>query len=140
MTKEEILKYQIELQYGNVKHFCNVENIPYSTVRNIFTRGFSGVGVSTAIKICRALNLDLDALMEDKFAMRYNEQKESVWHGFVNAMNSGSFSRDDMVILEHAQNLTQDQKKSLLALLESMSVKPPQEDASALPESEEESP
>lgn len=78
MTKEDILKHQITAQYKNVSAFCEKTGIPESTVRNIFKRGFDGVGVRTAIKICHALSLDIDALMDGKFMLRPNDQKESV--------------------------------------------------------------
>lgn len=60
MTKEDILKHQITAQYKNVSTFCEKTGIQESTVRNIFKRGFDGVGVRTAIKICHALSLDID--------------------------------------------------------------------------------
>lgn len=140
MTKEQLLKDIIIQKYGNLKRFADQTGIPYMTIRNIIQRGIDRASVTTMIQITRILEIDLDALMENQLSIKPNPQKEAVWRGFVNAMNSGNFTQDDMIILEHAQKLTPDQKKSLLALLESMSVKPPQEDASALPESEEESP
>ena len=79
LSKEDILRESILSQYGSILNFSNETKIPYSTIRNIFTRGFDGVGAGTAVQICRYLNLNIDALMEDNFSLLRNPQKEKAW-------------------------------------------------------------
>lgn len=38
-------------------------NIPYSTVDNLFKRGIMGAGVQTVFRICDALQIDINALI-----------------------------------------------------------------------------
>ena len=63
MTREEQLKERIVTQYGSIARFAEVANIPATTVRNIFTRGLGGVGADTVMKICGALDMDMESLM-----------------------------------------------------------------------------
>lgn len=118
MTKEDILKHQITAQYKNVSTFCEKTGIPESTVRNIFKRGFDGVGVRTAIKICHALSLDIDALMDGKFMLRPNDQKESILNMYRrHPIDLDKVTEEDLALLEAIQRLPEDQKPLLLSLL-----------------------
>ena len=119
MTKEDILKHQITAQYKNVSTFCEKTGIPESTVRNIFKRGFDGVGVRTAIKICHALSLDIDALMDGKFMLRPNDQKESVLNMYRrHPIDLDKVTEEDLALLEAIQRLPEEQKPLLLSLLQ----------------------
>ena len=126
MTKEEILRNQIEAQYGSVLHFAEEVGIPQSTIRNIFSRGLDGVGVGTAIKICRSLHLDIDRLMAGEFETRPNAQKEKAWAEYASAPTQ-ALDEDDLIILEYFHALPPDQKASLLSFLQSVSGKNPLE-------------
>ncbi len=126
MTKEDILKHQITAQYKNVSAFCEKTGIPESTVRNIFKRGFDGVGVRTAIKICHALSLDIDALMDGKFMLRPNDQKESVLNMYRrHPIDLDKVTEEDLALLEAIQRLPEEQKPLLLSLLQGISPPPP---------------
>lgn len=119
MTKEDILKHQITAQYKNVSAFCEKTGIPESTVRNIFKRGFDGVGVRTAIKICHALSLDIDALMDGKFMLRPNDQKESILNMYRrHPIDLDKVTEEDLALLEAIQRLPEEQKPLLLSLLQ----------------------
>lgn len=63
MTREERLKDLIMAQYGNISRFAEAAGIPQTTIRNIFVRGLDGVGAGTVVKICSALNVDVESLM-----------------------------------------------------------------------------
>ncbi|MBO5339587.1 MAG: helix-turn-helix domain-containing protein [Oscillospiraceae bacterium] len=63
MTREEHLKALIIEQYGTVSKFAQAAGIPQNTIRNIFVRGLDGVGAGTVVKICSALNVDVESLM-----------------------------------------------------------------------------
>ena len=126
MTKEDILKHQITAQYKNVSNFCEKTGIPESTVRNIFKRGFDGVGVRTAIKICHALSLDIDALMDGKFMLRPNDQKESVLNMYRrHPIDLDKVTEEDLALLEAIQRLSEEQKSLLQSLLQGISPPPP---------------
>ncbi|MCH5207582.1 MAG: hypothetical protein J1F04_01750 [Oscillospiraceae bacterium] len=64
MQVEEELKEIILKRFKSVRAFAMAIGVPQSTINNIFTRGIGGVGISTAIPMCRALNIDVDALAD----------------------------------------------------------------------------
>lgn len=60
-TPELKLRDVILARYRSVRAFCNLYNLPYSTIDNVFKRGVNSVSISTATQICNALELDLSA-------------------------------------------------------------------------------
>lgn len=72
MKIEEELKSLILDRFKSVRAFAVAIDTPYSTINNIFSRGVSGAGISTIIPLCRALNLDVDALADDKIKFKDN--------------------------------------------------------------------
>lgn len=69
---EEELKSLILKKFKSVRAFAAIINTPYSTINNIFSRGVGGTGISTIIPLCRALNLDVDALADEKIKFKDN--------------------------------------------------------------------
>ena len=70
MTVEEQLRELILKRYKSVRAFALENQIPYSTVDNIFKRGLRNIGITTAIKICSSLEIDIDALAEGRIRKR----------------------------------------------------------------------
>lgn len=66
MTKEDMLKNYILTKYRSVREFTTKYDIPYSTVATIFKRGIDNSSINNVIKICAALNISTDALIEGK--------------------------------------------------------------------------
>ena len=62
LTIEEQLKTKILDQYKSVRAFTQEIDIPYSTVDTLFKRGIYGTGVSTILKIFKALDLDVESI------------------------------------------------------------------------------
>lgn len=62
MTIEEKLKELILSRYKSIRAFTQSINIPYTTIDTMFKRGIGGTSVTTIIKICYALDIDIDAL------------------------------------------------------------------------------
>lgn len=63
---EEQIKEIIIKRYGNLSNFCKEFDFPWSTVKAMLTRGIKKSSISNAIKLCDALNLDLEELVKDK--------------------------------------------------------------------------
>ncbi len=53
----ELIKTEIKKQYGTLKKFSVVSEIPYSTLTNALTKGVGGTSYNTVIKICKLLNI-----------------------------------------------------------------------------------
>lgn len=77
MKKNEIILEKIDKQYGSIAEFSRATGIPDSSIRNLNKagRGIENMRVITAIQICRALNLDIEDLIDDNFSIRPNPQK-----------------------------------------------------------------
>ena len=58
MTKAEILKKEILLQYKSVRQFAIDMSIPYSTLVTALDRGIEGMAYGTVIRMCDKLNLN----------------------------------------------------------------------------------
>lgn len=83
ITSEEILKETIKEKYGNVLRFSKAVQIPESSIRNIFNRGVESVSAGVLVKICKALNLDVESLVSGCLSVRPNMQKEKLWAQYV---------------------------------------------------------
>ena len=66
MTVENRLKELILKDFGTMKDFTDHIGIPNSTLANILRRGVNNANVLTIIKICQALNINIDDLAEGR--------------------------------------------------------------------------
>lgn len=70
MKKARIISQLIEETGLSVKAFSEKAGIPYTTLRSILERGLGNASVDNAIKICRALGIqveDLDKMIEEGY-------------------------------------------------------------------------
>ncbi|MBE6147434.1 MAG: hypothetical protein E7168_03775 [Firmicutes bacterium] len=65
MLENKIKELIIE-KYGSVRNFSFKINIPYTTVDSILKRGIDNSNVGNVIKMCKALNLSIDNLIDNK--------------------------------------------------------------------------
>lgn len=63
---EEKLKNVIIEKYGSVRQFAMKIDVPYTTVDSILKRGIDNSNVGNVIKMCKALNISIDNLIENK--------------------------------------------------------------------------
>ena len=73
MSVEQDLKTLILEHYKSIRAFPLELNIPYSTIDTMLKRGVSGTAVSTVLRICHALQIDADSLLNGKI-----EEKQPV--------------------------------------------------------------
>ena len=66
MTNEELLKQYIVECYGSINVFAMQNDIPPSSISNIFQRGIGGSSIQLVIKICDALGISIDKLVQGK--------------------------------------------------------------------------
>lgn len=66
MTIEEELKDYILSRFQSLSEFCNIADVPNSTLSSILTRGLDSANVGNIIKICKTLNISADALADGK--------------------------------------------------------------------------
>jgi len=66
MTTEEKLREIILNRYHSIREFSSRIGVPNSTVESILKRGVANSSVSNVIKLCKGLNLDVEALAEGR--------------------------------------------------------------------------
>ena len=59
------MKKMITAKYVSIRQFANEISISYTTLQSISKRGLK-VGIQNVIKICQALNIDINALANGK--------------------------------------------------------------------------
>jgi len=77
MSIEDKLKYYIVQKNVSVRQFSKEYNIPYGTLTSVFARGISNSSIKTIGKICDALNIDVDELLEGNIVEKnYSAKKD----------------------------------------------------------------
>lgn len=66
MTTEDKLKQLILSEYRSVREFTQKYGIPYSTMGTIFKKGIKKTSITTMIKVCQALGISTDELIEGR--------------------------------------------------------------------------
>lgn len=69
---EEKLRNLIIEKYGSVRQFSFKINIPYTTVDSILKRGLDNSNVGNVIKMCKALGLSIDNLLDNVSSLSFD--------------------------------------------------------------------
>lgn len=64
MTIEQKLQEYILNNYKSIMQFSKVADIPYTTVKGIFSRGIWGTSIQNITRICNILSIDIYALID----------------------------------------------------------------------------
>ncbi len=68
MTIEEKLKDLILIRYHSIRDFTTSIDLPYTTLDSMFRRGIDNSSVSNVMKVCKALEISVDALANGEIA------------------------------------------------------------------------
>lgn len=66
MTIENQLRELILLKYGSLREFTFNIDLPYSTLSTILKNGIMTANISNVVKICNALSIKIDELVEGR--------------------------------------------------------------------------
>lgn len=66
MRIEDQPKDMILEKYKSVRAFTMALDMPYSTIDSMLKRGIDGASVVTVLKVCMALDIDIEGLLNDK--------------------------------------------------------------------------
>ena len=64
-TEEKLKDLMIQVA-GSVNNFANICGLPQSTIFSVLDRGIENTNFSTVTKICQALNISIDGLVQGK--------------------------------------------------------------------------
>lgn len=65
-TAENRIKEIIINRYGNLKKFCELINMPWTTLDSILKRGFANSNITNVMKISHELKVDTESLASGK--------------------------------------------------------------------------
>ena len=107
---EEKLKNLIIEKYGSVRQFSFKIDIPYTTVDSILKRGIDNSNVGNVIKMCKALDLSLDSLIDDKEIVFNLDQIDE----------TSNFSELDNALFSKAKELSDEDKIVVMNVIDSI--------------------
>jgi DNA-binding Xre family transcriptional regulator len=93
MPVEQELKNLILQRYRSIRAFSVETGIPYSTIDSIFKRGIENSSLSNIIKICRALNIDANALGDGKIESKKVELTGTAVHFDISKLTPEGIAR-----------------------------------------------
>lgn len=78
MTTEDRLRNYILSKYRSLREFSQKIDMPYSTINTIMKRGIDNSSVNNIIKICQALNISTDDLVNGKIVPVATDPVEAI--------------------------------------------------------------
>ena len=98
---EDLLKELILSKYKSILEFTNQIEMPYSTLDSIFKRGVRKASVENLIKICDALNISADSLVNGSIEYKIAEQSTTI----AAHKEGGNFTPEELEKIEEYKKL-----------------------------------
>ena len=107
MRIEDQLKDMILEKYKSVRAFTMALDVPYSTIDSMLKRGIDGASVVTVLKVCMALDIDIEGLLNNKIVYKAPVQKSNIYtnlseHDLLIASAYHMASDDDKAVVDAA--------------------------------------
>ena len=111
---EDEIKAIIMLEYGSINNFCKQFDFPWSTVKAMLTRGINNSSVSNVIKLCDALNLDVEELTKGKLINKHLKESNNDYVVISCTYERGRLSETDKEEIEQFVEFIKYRKKGEL--------------------------
>lgn len=109
MTLEERIRELILARYPSVKDFAEACGVKYTTICGMLARGMNNSNVSNAIAVCKALNIDVEALSDNEIVFidpnKKDESLEEYALAFKQKLLNGDLSLDGVKLSEREARL-----------------------------------
>jgi hypothetical protein len=103
MDSTELILKLINEKYKSIRQFSIAADIPYSTVKSGLKAGIKGMAVETVIKMCTALDIQMDTLtISDSSSKKGNSQ----------------LSADEYYLVERYRSLSNQSKQEIMRYIE----------------------
>ena len=114
------IKEEIKKQYGSIRKFCEIANIPSTTLTSALSNDIGGMGFDKVAKICEILNLDILTFDSKKNNYDFNKisNKEEQLLSSFNKLNH--FGQEKAI--ERVEELTQIDKYTINNIDEELSI------------------
>lgn len=112
---EDKLKNLIIEKYGSVRQFSLKIDIPYTTVDSILKRGLDNSNVGNVIKMCKALDISIDNLLDNKEIISNLELDNA---DLIENKYKDNFDEFEILFDKHKDILTEDDKEYIKFIIE----------------------
>lgn len=112
---EDKLKNLIIEKYGSVRQFSIKIDIPYTTVDSILKRGLDNSNVGNVIKMCKALDISIDNLLDNKEIISNLELDNA---DLIENKYKDNFDEFEILFDKHKDILTEDDKEYIKFIIE----------------------
>ena len=115
---EDKLKELIIEKFGSVRQFSIKIDIPYTTVDSILKRGLDNSNVGNVIKMCKALDISIDYLLDNKeIVSNLNiDSTEELFDNYISEAEHG-FNELDQLLFSKAKELNDDEKMAIIQVM-----------------------
>lgn len=114
MTVEEQVKSVIIQKYKSIRAFTQAIGVPYSTIDSMLKKGIAGTGIQTVIKVCHALEIDVESIQTNKIKSSLTPTQ----------IEMKEFSEDERNLINNYRMLNNDGKAKVVDDVESMTYNP----------------
>lgn len=97
MTVEDQIKSIIIQKYKSVRAFTKIIDVPYSTIDSMLKKGIAGTGIQTVLKVCHALDIDVESI--ESGTIRYSHN--------ANNFSDSNFTENEIQIIKKYRLLDQ---------------------------------
>ena len=118
--RTEKIKEEIKKQYGSIRKFCEVANIPSTTLTSALSNDIGGMGFDKVAKICKILNLDI--LTFDNIKSNYKFQNITDDKQILLSSYDKLNSKGQEKAIERVEELTQIPKYTIDNISEELSI------------------
>ena len=108
------LENRILQRYKSVMSFAKEQNIPYTTMKGIVTRGLGSTSIQTAIQICKALEIEVEACVEGKITPiedNPNHKHKQLIEKYETLDYFGKKAIDELLEIEYSRCNPEDDEK-----------------------------
>lgn len=103
---ERKLKDLIITRYGNLNKFCEVIDMPWTTLDSILKRGISKANITNVIKITKELNIDTENLASGVITEKVNEPQTLAAH-----FDGDNFTEEEMNEIKQFAEFVKNKRK-----------------------------
>lgn len=121
-TLTEILKNEILEHYQNIKQFSDASGIPYMTISSVLKRGVENSVFGTVLKICEALGISLNYLLQKQSAETII-QKLSEWKDEYTDEELLEDLKESNFFLPTQKNFTEEKLKRIATMYRNLFTK-----------------
>ena len=108
---EEEIKEIIISRYGSINNFCKKFDLPWSSVKAMLTRGIKNSSISNVIKLCDALNLDIEELTKDKIVTKYLKESNDDYMLIACHHDTGKLTEEEREEIRQFAEFVKNRKK-----------------------------